>query len=629
MNCRILNPLCHTPAQVLELAPAGGGSYAAQELRADLSVTSASGVPGADRLVCTFSNRGDKALLCRPELRFETTFVPNHYVIPGISYNGNGWGRGLEPKGLLSEPEGEPWIFDDRRTTIPACTVSENDESYFAAMVSDRDDASHLASCSMVRQGDGTMLHRILWPELESPKTYCDRDRYSDPHGEWVTIPAGGTFTVTVFLLSGKPVLPKYGTANAEDAALELLGAPLLPRFTPEEVSSLCCSFAKSLLRPMGERTLFCIGYRPDGENGFRQVEGSEFGWCGQNGMYARLMLKRGAETNDPELTAIGCEVLDAFSHEAVGKTGLIRAHYGSVLSGGEAVEDTCNLGFAVREFAASWAFMRKHGVDRPAWIAAARGIADFLLSRWSDEYGFGKSWDVDTGECRNPDGTIGAYLIPGLTELYRVTGESKYLDGARRACRFYRDRDLAAFQCTAGALDTYCVDKESSAPLVAGAMELYELDGWAEWLDCAKMAGWYFCSWMFHHDTVNLPGTDFEAFGYRTIGGSAVSAQHHHIDLYGALIVPYLFELGEASGDSRFTKRAELLWANAVQNLAPEGGKRIHGLYRWPGAQNEAYFHCRWQAKGEPGEFNDWLVAWPEAYCWNAAEYLKERNAK
>ena len=87
--------------------------------------------------------------------------------------------------------------------------------------------------------------------------------------------------------------------------------------------------------------------------------------------------------------------------------------------------------------------------------------------------------------------------------------------------------------------------DSMCSEALRDSEFALYDIDGTPEWLDCAKMAAWYFCSWMFHHDTVNLPGTDFETFGFRTVGGSSLSAQHHHIDLYGALIVPYLFRLG------------------------------------------------------------------------------------
>ncbi|MCR5263285.1 MAG: hypothetical protein K6D94_05385, partial [Clostridiales bacterium] len=484
-----------------------------------------------------------------------------------------------------------------------------------------------LSSCSMERFDDGTMLHRILYPEIERPLTYVNRDKYGPPHEEYVTILPGGTFTTTAFLLYGKPVLTNYAAASVEDAALDLLGSPLSPRYTPEEVIPLCVSFAKLLLRDVGERKMLCIGLSPDDENRFRQVWGSEFGWCGQNGLYARLMLKRGTELGDRDLISTGAEILDAFSSEAVAPTGLIHTHYDRIVSGGSNIEDTCNLGFAVCEFSKAWSYMYGQGEDHAGWLKAARGIADFMLSRWSDSFGFGKAWDVETGECADTEGTIGAYLIPGLTALYQATNEEKYLFAAQRACRFYAERDLTKFKCTAGALDTYCIDKETSGSLLAGAMELYGIDGSPEWLEYAKMAGWYFCSWMFHHDTVNIRDSDFETYGYRTLGGTTVSAQHHHIDLWGAMTVPYMFRLWEITGDGHWKKRADLMWANAVQNIAPPEGKIINGRYRAAGAQNEAYFHCHWGGSGMPGKINDWLVAWPQAFCWNTADWMTEHG--
>ena len=625
MNYEFLNPVCRYGNETHELIGDGENSFSNGTVRLEIEA-----VPvreGAEKLVCRWSNLSGAPLICQPEIRVRTTFVPTRWVIPGISYNGNEWGRGNEPKGFACE--GEPWVFDDRRTAIPSCTVSENESTFFALFASVEDEASHLSSCSLEPLPDGTMLHRILWPEIERPKTYVGRDRYGEPHEDFVTIPAGGTFTASVFLLWGKPVLPNYGTANAEDAALELLAGPFPPRYTPEEIPALCCSFAKTLLRDVGERRLFCIGYSPNEENGFSQAWGSEFGWCGQNGMYARLMIERGTEIGDAGLAAIGREVLDAYSHEAVAPTGLIRTHYDRIVTGGSPVEDTCNLGFAVCELAKAWKFLHDHGEEHPDWLKASRGIADFMCSHWSEEWGFGKAWNTETGECADPSGTIGAYLIPGLTALYGVTGETRYLEAARRACRFYRDRDLVYFKCTAGALDTCCIDKETSGSLLAGAMDLYDIDGTEEWLLCAKMAGWYFCSWMFHHDTLNSPESDFGQYGYRTLGGTTVSAQHHHIDLWGALMVPYTKRLGEITGNRRWHVRADLLWANAIQNIAPAEGTVIHGRQRQAGAQNEAYFHCHWGDGRAPGVFNEWLVAWPEAFCWNTAEWMRRQEEK
>ena len=140
-------------------------------------------------------------------------------------------------------------------------------------------------------------------------------------------------------------------------------------------------------------------------------------------------------------------------------------------------------------------------------------------------------------------------------------------------------------------------------------------------------MAGWYFCAWMFHHDTIPEKDSDFARYGYRTLGGTSVSAQHHHIDPWGAQVVPQLLQLGRLTGDPHWKKRASLIWANAVQNLAPAQGKTIHGHFREAGAQNEGYLHCFWGEKGAPGFMNDWLVAWPQAICWNTAEQIRDEE--
>ena len=63
---------------------------------------------------------------------------------------------------------------------------------------------------------------------------------------------------------------------------------------------------------------------------------------------------------------------------------------------------------------------------------------------------------------------------------------------------------------------------------------------------------------------------------------------------------------------------------ANAIQNVAPAEGKVFHGHRRPAGAQNEGYFHCRWGGANAPGEINEWLVSWPQAFIWNTAAFLR-----
>ena len=607
--------LYRTPAGAFVSAAARGGAVraAAQERPVSASVR---------EITVAWENTGDTPLVCQLEIRAKTDFPYRHYVIPAVIYNGNAWGKGKEPKGLALD--GKPWVFDHRRTAIPACTVSENGERFFAMFASNKDAASLNASCSMIPCEDGRMLHRILYPGMETPLTYRDRDRYADAREAFITLAPGEPFRTTVYLMEGAPEKEYYATALVEDAALDLLAGPFPPRYTPEELEALCCAFARTLLVERNGQTLICTGNLWNGEAYTHRVD-FEFGWCGQNGLYARQMIRRGFETDDTDLVRTGTAILDFWADRA-GKTGLPYTNYNADLIPAPTA-DVCNLSYAVAELAVAYRFLAEKGVVKANWLQAAETTAGFLLDRFSEENGFGKAWNVETGECVDGGGTIGAFMIPALCELYAVTRDRRYLEGAQRACRFYRDRDLAKFYCTAGALDTCCIDKETSWPLLSGALALYETDGDAKWLDCAKMAGWYFCSWMFHHDTLPVPGSDFATCGFRTLGGTAVSTQHHHLDPWGAFAVPGMLKLWRYTGDPHWKRRADLLWANAIQNVAPAEGKAFHGHRRPAGAQNEGYFHCRWGGANAPGEINEWLVSWPQAFIWNTASFLRDQD--
>ena len=578
----------------------------------------------ASRLTVTWKNLTPAPITCQLEIRVKTDFRFSQYLIPAVSYNGNGWGRGKEPKGLFYDEK--PWVFDHRRTSIPACTVSENKDRFFAMFAANDAAFSLNASCSMIPCEDGSMLHRILYPCMETPVTYADRDCCAPAHEEYITFAPGESITTTVYLMEGTPEVENFAAAQVQDAALDLLDIPpFAPRYTPGETQALCCEFAKRLVLERNGARRICTGKSFDETSGaYEFLERYEFGWCGQNGMYARLLLQQGVETGDPALTELGIEILDVWAGNA-GKTGLIHTNLDGNLTPSPAA-DVCNLGYVVLEYAKAYRFLQSHGTQKEQWLQTAIRTADFLLDRFDPQNGFGKLWDVNTGECLDAGGTIGAFMIPALCELYLTTGCARYLTAAKTACRFYRDRDLRFFLCTAGALDTCCIDKETSGPILAGSLKLYEIEKDEEWLHCAKMAGWYFCSWMFHHDTLPISGSDFEIYGIRTAGGTSVSAQHHHLDPWGALVVPQLLVLWDLTGDVHWKKRAELIWANAIQNIAPKEGKEFHGHKRLPGDQNEAYFHCAWGGKAAPGEINEWLVSWPQAFCWNTANYLASR---
>src|SRR4051812_38972666 len=71
------------------------------------------------------------------------------YLIPAVSYNGNGWGKGREPKGLYDEENGEQalWVFGGDRCSVPACTISEG-EDFALGLYGEPDDATQ-SGCAL------------------------------------------------------------------------------------------------------------------------------------------------------------------------------------------------------------------------------------------------------------------------------------------------------------------------------------------------------------------------------------------------------------------------------------------------------------------------------------------------
>ncbi|MBR7098710.1 MAG: hypothetical protein IKC59_04780, partial [Clostridia bacterium] len=195
------------------------------------------------------------------------------------------------------------------------------------------------------------------------------------------------------------------------------------------------------------------------------------------------------------------------------------------------------------------------------------------------------------------------------------LTSEQKYLSMAEKAMKFYMERDLDQFCCTAGALDTCCVDKETSAPFIMGAVLLYELTKNPIYLEYGKKAAYYFTSWMFHYQPLYGETDEITRYGVSVRGLTAVSTQHHHVDMYGGIVVPYLRRLAEYTKDGAWKIRADMMWSAVLQKIG-DGELQVHGLTRPVGSQNEAIFHCNWGFKqAKRGDLNDWLVAWPCAF--------------
>ena len=223
--------------------------------------------------------------------------------------------------------------------------------------------------------------------------------------------------------------------------------------------------------------------------------------------------------------------------------------------------------------------------------------------------------------------------MIVAMLECYNETGIKKYLESAIRAHDFYYERDLDNFVCTAGALDCTSIDKETAYPFVTSSLMLYDITAEQKYITRAEMAAYYFTSWMFFYEVLYEGGSEFTEYGYRTTGGTAISAEHHAIDAWGSVIVPEMCRLAALTGKESWLRIARLMWSGAIQGMTLREGHLIHGVQRPIGSHNEGFFQARWTKYRptceERGHFNDCLSAWCGAFRMYAVEQLYHTDGR
>lgn len=563
----------------------------------------------------TFTAR--RATNARLTMDFAAAHKSSFSMIPAVNYNGNNWGTGHDPKGF--EKDGEPWSYAYHRCAIAGATYSEGEE-YSVALFGKLESPF---SCSLIPQDD-TAVHRLIWPEEERPLTYGGRDRYDPAFESILRLEAGEEFTATAYIVVEPVSLPRASYRKMLDFAWRMSYHVPKASFVPEKLWELGVRYAKeSLWAEEGVFKGFSIGLTWPEDRWIQRPGGKyEAGWCGQNLSLANALLFDYLRTKDHSSLEKGIAALDTWADHARLDCGLLRVQFDPILTNwtGPERQDACNLGWAAGEFFEGHRLAGECGVDRPAYREIALGICDFAVEHQQADGRFGKAWTND-GECVDPNGTIGCFLIPPLVTAHQLTGDAKYLDAAVRAYDFYIS-DLArdGFS-TAGALDTHCIDKESAIPLLTSALALYELTGRADYIKWAELTSYYLATWQWHYSTPYPEGTALRDLGYDTFGGTSVSTQHHHIDPYAlSFVIPWL-KLAEITGDDVWRERALAAWANGCIGVS-DGSLVVMGKPRPAGSQDEGYLHTRW---GNTFNVSQWLVAWPTAFRLGALRGLTD----
>ncbi|HHX01973.1 MAG TPA: hypothetical protein GX739_04795 [Firmicutes bacterium] len=575
--------------------------------------------PGVFKISKTFSSN-EQIESFRLVVDFKAHYRTSWAMIPAVSYNGNHWGKGGEPKGFIKD--GTPWSFSYSRVSVAGATYSEG-ANWSVGLFGDINSTDAPFSCSLI-PGDTHTVHRLIWPEEEGPCTYFQKNKYQEAFQRMISLEAGSEFRICVYLVVVAVHTEKLSYDHMLDFAWNINYHRQEPWYPPEELWRLGVHYAKhSLYVEESIYRGFSKGLRWNGEEWkLRPTARYLVGWTGQNISLANSMLYSYIRSGNEDDLQIGLNTLTTWAVHARLDNGLIQCLFDHILSGDvqRGLQDACNLSDAAVNFFEAWQLLGQIKVDhdRELYKEVALGICDFAVAHQFPDGNFGKSWS-NAGECIDPNGTIGCYLVLPLLQAYRITGDQKYLTSAKRGYDYYVGNFLADGYTSAAALDTYCIDKESAIPLLKSSLQLYELTEDQRYLQLAESASYYLATWQWHYTTPFPAGTPLAEMNYDIFGGTSVSTQHHHIDPYALVFVEDWFRLAEFTGRDIWRQRAKAVWANASMGVS-DGQLVINGMQRPIGSQDEGFFHTYWGAPnrntGNPmGNVSYWLVAWPTAF--------------
>lgn len=567
------------------------------------------------------------------------------WMMPAISYNGNPWGTGLEPKGA-SDGENGWWTYSYRRSPIPGATYIENAHYSVATWYSVPQCAKDDFSFSIMPEGEKT-THRYIWPEEEMPRAYTSRDVYSEAWHKSYGMMKGETHSTEMYISVNATEEYHRAVSHFMKSAWKMAEKVQFPIPDEKKLWTYGIRFAKeSLWDPSDECTGFRTGITPDlgsfheglkdygdsfdvepgTERNWRKTQGYTGGWVGRNINQGCAMLADYLLNGDRESLATGVATLDHWARYASCPSGLIRT---SLPEGGF---DACNMGTETLGFRDAYYLAHKCGLERPEYLKLFLGACDVAVATQREDGCYARSWtDDEKALPTSYEGFTSTYMIKPVLEAYKETKDSRYMDSAKKAFGYFINVFNECGFTTAGALDTYCIDKESCLPLFGAAIQLYEVLGEQQYLDDAVALGYYISSWMWIYDGVYPADDTFTKHGFHTFGGTSVSTQHQCLDNFGLPPVPDMRKLAVFTGDSQWAEKADALY-NFCCQLISDGNLEINGRIRPVGGQSEAFFQAEWYLYDNRGRFDNWLVAWPnvirlEFQMRNKAEELGLRN--
>lgn len=358
--------------------------------------------------------------------------------------------------------------------------------------------------------------------------------------------------------------------------------------------------------------------YEDETVAGFKKFPDRNFfvlGWCGQAAACGYALQALAESLDDPNALPMAQKSLDFIMTTEFHDQGFCTWYNIDEqrwITGGN--PEMLSQGQAMLNVANALRLGPQKGLDVTRWESFLRRACDFHGQRILSE-----DW--------RPASTNEAFFIAPLCQAYRHFADERYRQAAIKAGQVYGMRHVSMREpYWGGTLDASCEDKEGAFAALQGFLALYELTGESKYLTWAAHAGDVALTYVVVWD-IDLPAGRLRDHDFKTRGWTAVSVQNQHIDVFGVLIAPDIYRLGQYLNRNDLKKAALLMYRSCGQLIDPFG------------SQGEQPHHTNYAQHGdfrrqlEAGDIagirgnyvEQWTVFWITAHFLNAAAQFKE----
>ncbi|MFH0943990.1 MAG: hypothetical protein V2A76_02230, partial [Planctomycetota bacterium] len=505
---------------------------------------------------------------CVLTVRWSTPGEGQGAVLPGILYHGNpsgrssgeaGWG-GVVP--LYAGKPGEAAYFEEHRFPAPFVSFewAESGAAGFgkgAALHSLPSPVPHAVvddlwwTLGLTAQEDGTELALLSGPRVINGMRGAVKAFQSGTalvKSAYADFPPGAIVEKT-FYLEVFPVQERgSGFRRPLRNALDRLG-PFSANGLPSvaEIARAKLRFALSRWRE-NEHPGFAM-YPEGGDRHDLYV----MGWAGQSEAPGYALQVLAEPLGDPRLSEIARACLDTLARSPFDAGGFQVAYDGK--SGEWSRQDPVSQGQAMTNFARAIRFGRRQGTDTSAWESFLRHACDVHATRILAE-----NW--------RPASTAEAFLVTPLCLGFELFGDDRYRGAALRAVQHYAARHLSMEEpYWGGTLDARCEDKEGAWAGFEAFLAAYDMTGDVRWLQAAGHACDVALTYTYLWD-VDLPPGRLRDHDLKTRGWTSVSVQNMHLDVFGVVYAPEIWQLGELTGRRDLQDLALLMYRSCGQMI-------------------------------------------------------------